>query len=752
MKRLNLVVVLLLLQLVVAACGDGSPAPTTPPAPPIPVPPPPPTNRAPTVGTAIGDQSVEEGAQVTVSVSGAFSDPDGNTLSYAATSDAPTVATATVAGTDVTVTGVAPGTATVTVTATDPGGLSASQTFGVTVTSANQPPAVGTAIGDQSLAAGAEMTIDLSGAFTDPDGDTLSYVASSDASDVATASVSGSELTTTGVAPGTATVTVTATDPEGLSASQTFSVTVTDGADDTNQAPTVGTAIEDQTLEAEAEATLDLSEAFSDPDGDTLSYDAASDAPDVATASVSGSELTVTGVAPGTATVTVTATDPEGLSASQTFSVTVSDGTDDTNQAPTVGTAIGDQTLQVGVEAIVDLSGAFSDPEGDTLSYDAASDAPAVATASVSGSELTLTGVAPGPATVTVTATDPGGLSATQTFGVTVEAAATEPTLDALFAPATAAEIEQVEAEWATRTPEVSGVRLELDSLGTNILTGPLRYRVFSHTVGGVRHYGAVVTPEGAETGSLPVIVVAHGDTLGADVDRTALLNFFLPDELTSALVIPSYRAEALRFPDRRYVSEGPPSPWDQDVDDVLSFLSVAFQEAPELDEERVVALGFSRGGTVALIAAARDKRIDAVVELAGPTDFLGEYAREIVEEALEGEVRSLPGFEDLHEMVIQPWEEGTLSTAEARIELVRRSPVYFVDHMPPVQLHHGDADQVVAWSEAQRLSDVMREAGKPDEESEVFIHPGLDDNQTTLLTTAQPDAIEFARPFLSNP
>ena len=47
----------------------------------------------------------------------------------------------------------------------------------------------------------------------------------------------------------------------------------------------------------------------------------------------------------------------------------------------------------------------------------------------------------------------------------------------------------------------------------------------------------------------------------------------------------------------------------------------------------------------MALLAAARDSRIDVVIELAGPTDFLGEYAREIVEEALEGEVRSLLWF-----------------------------------------------------------------------------------------------------------
>ena len=87
---------------------------------------------------------------------------------------------------------------------------------------------------------------------------------------------------------------------------------------------------------------------------------------------------------------------------------------------------------------------------------------------------------------------------------------------------------------------------------------------------------------------------------------------------------------------------------------------------------------------------------------------------------------------------MIQPWQAGTLSNAEARIEMVRRSPVYFVDRMPPVQLHHGDADQVVSVSEAQGLIDAMERAGKTAEEFEAHIHPGLDDDQTTLLTTAQ--------------
>ena len=63
--------------------------------------------------------------------------------------------------------------------------------------------------------------------LADPDGDALTYAATSSNSAIAKISVSGSTVTITAVAAGRATLTVTARDPDGLTAQQQASVTVT---------------------------------------------------------------------------------------------------------------------------------------------------------------------------------------------------------------------------------------------------------------------------------------------------------------------------------------------------------------------------------------------------------------------------------------------------------------------------------------------------------------------------------------------
>ena len=300
-------------------------------------------------------------------------------------------------------------------TATDPDGLTATQSAGVTVEAANQAPEAVGAIPPRTMTAGQTVAVDVSAFFSDPDGDELTYTAESSDAAVLTASVSGSSLTVTAVAAGTATVTVTASDPGGLTATQSAAVTV----EAANRAPeTVGT-IPAQSLTEGDVVTVDVSPFFSDPDGDELTYTAESSDAAVVAVSLSGSSLTVTAVAAGAATVTVTAADPGGLTATQSAAVAVGQA----NQAPEALGAIPAQTLTEGDAVTLDVSSFFSDPEGEELTYTAESSDAAVVAVSVSGSSLTVTAVAVGTATVTVTASDPGGLTATQSAAVTVEAA-----------------------------------------------------------------------------------------------------------------------------------------------------------------------------------------------------------------------------------------------------------------------------------------------------------------------------------------
>ena len=68
---------------------------------------------------------------------------------------------------------------------------------------------------------------------------------------------------------------------------------------------------------------VDVAAAFGDPDGDPLTYSASSSAPRVVTARVAGARVTLSAVSAGLSTVRVTAADPGGLSAAQSFTASV---------------------------------------------------------------------------------------------------------------------------------------------------------------------------------------------------------------------------------------------------------------------------------------------------------------------------------------------------------------------------------------------------------------------------------------------
>jgi uncharacterized protein YjdB len=337
----------------------------------------------------------------------AASDPDGDPLAASASSDNQGVVVANVnAPGSVSLNAVGAGTATVTLSVSDGVNPPVTMPFGVTVVTANQPPAINS-IPPQTMSVG--QTLDVPYVASDPDGDPLTASAISDNQGVVVPSINApGSITLNAVGAGTATVTLSVSDGINPPVTMPFGVTVAA----VNQPPAIET-IFPQTLTAGQ--ALDVPYAAVDPDGDPLTASAVSDNQGVVVPSINApGSITLSAVGPGTATVTLSVSDGVNPPVTMPFSVTVLP----VNSNPVIQQA-GDQAVNVGASLSVPI--VASDPDGDQIALSAVSNNPAVATAVANGpAEVVIGGVTPGTATVTVDADDGRGGTATISFQVTV--------------------------------------------------------------------------------------------------------------------------------------------------------------------------------------------------------------------------------------------------------------------------------------------------------------------------------------------
>ncbi len=132
---------------------------------------------------------------------------------------------------------------------------------------------------------------------------------------------------------GTATITLTATDGDARSqdTQTSFEVTVTP----VNDAPTVATEVSDQAQPKGGDPVeFDLTALFSDVDNDELQYTAVSSDPATAAVSISGGVASVAPTQTGSATITFTASDSDGLTAEASFTLTVTPGVSTEGERP----------------------------------------------------------------------------------------------------------------------------------------------------------------------------------------------------------------------------------------------------------------------------------------------------------------------------------------------------------------------------------------------------------------------------------
>jgi len=307
-----------------------------------------PANRPPVVINAIFNQTLTVGGAPFIRNLNAppvvFSDPDGDVLTYSANSSDTTKAKATISGSTLTVAPVAVGSATITITANDGNGGTAATMFTATINGSAPVATTGAATNVSATSATLNGTVNPNGLSTAVKfqyGTTTSY---------------GNEIAATpSSVSGTNAVSINA-QLTGLSSNTTYhyrvvaanSADTTNGADQlfttSNRPPVVANAISNQNLTIGGAAYVRnlnaLPIVFNDPDGDALTYTANSSATNIATANVSGSTLTVTPIAAGSATIIVTANDGKGGMVSTMFGVTVTNPPSDVSGPQIIHTPI----------------------------------------------------------------------------------------------------------------------------------------------------------------------------------------------------------------------------------------------------------------------------------------------------------------------------------------------------------------------------------------------------------------------------
>lgn len=339
----------------------------------------------PPMADAGPDQTVSSADSVVLDGRGSF-DPEGGPLTYRWRLDGTEIAT----GPTPTVGPFAVGSYRIILTVTDQAGLQWSDAMSLTVLPPNMPP-LADAGPDQTVGGNQSVTLDGLGS-SDPEGETLTYSWTLDGATVGTSAT----VTVGPLSVGTHIATLTVTDPQGASASDSVTITVVNGTPIAQAGP-------DVTINHATIVNLDGS-GSQDPDGDSLDFLWSLDGVEIGT----GATASVGPFEPGTYTIVMTVTDPLGASATDSLVVTVVND-------PPVANAGSDQTVASSSAVLLDGSGS-SDPEGESLTFAWSLGGQQIA----SGPTPTIGPFGPGVYTIALIVTDSRGASATDSLVLTV--------------------------------------------------------------------------------------------------------------------------------------------------------------------------------------------------------------------------------------------------------------------------------------------------------------------------------------------
>ncbi|MBN2081467.1 dienelactone hydrolase family protein [bacterium] len=275
--------------------------------------------------------------------------------------------------------------------------------------------------------------------------------------------------------------------------------------------------------------------------------------------------------------------------------------------------------------------------------------------------------------------------------------------LTKMYAPPTPAELTSVEDYRASRNPAEQDYVVEYqdyDEDGFHTL-------IISYTVDELTLYGTARIPPWGSKDRFAILVYGHGGSAGSTINDFSFLDLLINDDEVRdnyILVVPTFRGEPLyAFDQGIFYSESGSAVADSDADDALALVDCIVNHFSEADEDRIIAMGISRGSRMAQTAALRNYGVAGVVDFYGLTDYWVPSAQTSLATSLEAAL----GGEDQGTTIAQLLD-GSITVWDYRAALAMASPAYFAEQMPQIQIHHGVLDPLVSIEHGDRLAGIL--------------------------------------------
>jgi|GEM_PF-1800686 len=211
----------------------------------------------------------------------------------------------------------------------------------------------------------------------------------------------------------------------------------------------------------------------------------------------------------------------------------------------------------------------------------------------------------------------------------------------------------------------------------------------YGYQLNGAQAYGVIIYPDVAVSKDTPVALMLSGlNQEDPQLYVESLFDMFqsFSNVMDDMLVlVPSYRGNILKT-DGNYKSAGDfCDAYEGATDDSLAFLNLAEDIVAEIDTDKVLAMGWSRGGLLAHLLGQRDDRIAMAITVSAPTDFYRQsVANHYSQQYICQFVRNK-------------------SEQESKQRALASSPLHFAQYSAMTLIHHGGGDSVVpSWNASE--------------------------------------------------